>query len=163
MHRQGRAVHDTHQVRLLARGKETIHGDGVAGDREYGSSAGLIQFLTVLDGLMTRHSGVVTIATTNDPEAIDAAVNRAARFDQVVDVPLPSEEARGAILDLYLSRTDHRADLADLGRASDGLSGADLCEVVRSSLLDSHDSIVEHADLISATERLGRSKGLTPG
>ncbi|MGH3649501.1 MAG: AAA family ATPase [Acidimicrobiia bacterium] len=132
--------------------------DLIVGDREHGAGPGLIQFLTVLDGLMTRHSGVVTVATTNDPKAIDAAATRAARFDQVVFLGLPSLEARRAILDLYLSKVDHNADVGEISRISEGLSGADLREVVRSSVLDADAQVVAHEDMIQATERLLAAK-----
>ena len=128
--------------------------DLIVGDREEGGGAGLIQFLTVLDGLMTRHSGVVTIATTNEPKAIDAAATRAARFDQVVFLALPSAEARESILELYLSRIDHEADLTELSKMSEGLSGAELREVVRSGVLDAETHVVEHADLLGAVKQM---------
>lgn len=132
--------------------------DLIVGSREEGAGPGLIQFLTVLDGLMTRHSGVVTIATTNDPSAIDAAATRAARFDQVVYLGLPSEEARRAIVELYLSRVNHDADLDDLAARSDGLSGADLREVVRSAVLDSDNDTLTPDDLSQALRRMLSAK-----
>jgi cell division protease FtsH len=132
--------------------------DLIVGSREEGAGPGLIQFLTVLDGLMTRHSGVVTIATTNDPSAIDAAATRAARFDQVVYLGLPSEEARRAILELYLSRVSHDADLDDLAARSDGLSGADLREVVRSAVLDSDNDTLTPDDLAQTLKRMLSAK-----
>lgn len=128
--------------------------DLIVGSREEGAGPGLIQFLTVLDGLMTRHSGVVTIATTNDPRAIDAAATRAARFDQVVYLGLPSEEARRAILELYLAKVDHVADVGSLAGQSAGLSGADLREVVRSAVLDAEADVVTHDDMARAMERM---------
>ena len=129
--------------------------DLIAGPREDGGSHdGLIGFLTVLDGLMTRHSGVVTVATTNDPRAIDTAARRAARFDQTIYMDLPSEPARRAILERYLSKVSHTADLSELGAMSEGLSGADLREVVRSSVLDSDTEVIEHEVLKNAVERL---------
>lgn len=132
--------------------------DLIVGDRQDGVGPGLIQFLTVLDGLMTRHTGVVTVATTNDPRAVDAAAQRAARFDQMVHLGLPSEEARRAILELYLMKVDHVADLAGLASQSDGLSGADLREVVRSAILDADDGTVRQKDLAAASDRLMQAK-----
>lgn len=135
--------------------------DLIVGHREDESGPGLIQFLTVLDGLMTRHSGVVTVATTNDPRAIDAAATRAARFDQVVVLGLPSVDARKAILDLYLKKVDHDATLNELADRSDGLSGADLREVVRSALLDSESGTVGQEDLVVALDRVMSAKQAT--
>lgn len=132
--------------------------DLIVGNREDGASSGLIQFLTVLDGLMTRHTGVVTIATTNDPRAIDSAATRAARFDQVVFLGLPSRPARKAILALYLASINHAADVDALAERSEGLSGADLREVVRSGVLDAETSTLSDDDLTSAMERMLAAK-----
>lgn len=131
--------------------------DLIVGDREDGAHPGLIQFLTVLDGLMTRHTGVVTVATTNDPRAIDAAATRAARFDQVVFLPLPNEQARRAILELYLGKVDHDADIDALAAGSDGLSGADLRELVRSSLLDATGDVITNSVLTASLDRMLQS------
>ncbi|MGH7858157.1 MAG: AAA family ATPase, partial [Candidatus Binatia bacterium] len=57
--------------------------DLVVGHR-HGGSDSLVGFLLALDGAMSAHAGVVTVATTNDPDAIDAAARRAGRFDRVV-------------------------------------------------------------------------------
>ncbi len=127
--------------------------DLMVGDRETGVFPGLVEFLTVLDGLMTRHSGVVTIATTNDPDAIDDAVTRAARFDQVVPIPLPDEPARAAILHLYLARLEHAADVTALARASKGLTGADLREVVRAAVLDAEHDVLDHETLLATVRQ----------
>lgn len=124
--------------------------DLLVGDRMDRERFPLIQFLTVLDGLMTHHSRVVTIATTNDASLIDAAAARAARFDQVVEIALPDAATRQAILELYLAQVDHDADLAVLAALAEGLSGADLREVVRSAVLDAEGDRVSHPELVGA-------------
>lgn len=72
----------------------------------------------------------------------------------MVFLGLPSELARRAILDLYLRNVDHEADLSALAADTQGLSGADLREVVRSAVLDAHSSKVEQNDLIAALDRM---------
>jgi transitional endoplasmic reticulum ATPase len=59
------------------------------------------QLLTELDGIQGLQ-GVVVLAATNRMELIDPALLRAGRFDKLVEVPLPDEGARTAILRLYL-------------------------------------------------------------
>ena len=59
------------------------------------------QLLTELDGIQGLE-GVVVLAATNRMELIDPALLRAGRFDKLVEVPLPDEDARVAILRLYL-------------------------------------------------------------
>lgn len=117
----------------------------------------LLDFLGVLDGLMTQHRGVVTVATTNDPAAVDAGVRRAARFDRVVMFPVPDEAARRTILDVYLSRVDHDVDVERVARTTDGATGAELREYVRGALL-TVSGVITTEDLLAAVgtdEELG--------
>lgn len=137
--------------------------DLLVGDREQAARHALVQFLTVLDGLMTRHGRVVTIATTNDAEMIDDAAVRAARFDQVVSLRLPDAAQRTEILASYLRRVEHTGDLGALGQASDGFSGSDLREVVRSAVLDAEDATVQSHELVAALERRRDALRATPG
>jgi hypothetical protein len=116
--------------------------DLLTGSRdERTARAALFDFLTVLDGLMTRHHDVITVATTNDPAAIDAAVRRAARFDQVVTFPMPDRAARERILDVYLAALDHDVNIGAAARRTEGMSGAGLRELVRSALLAAEGSL----------------------
>jgi len=59
------------------------------------------QLLALLDGLETRN-GISVLATTNRPEAIDPALRRPGRFDQVVWMKPPDKHGRAAILTHYL-------------------------------------------------------------
>lgn len=127
--------------------------DLLVGDRDHHERGPLVEFLTVLDGLMTHHGGVVTVATTNDAKMIDDAAIRAARFDQVVPLALPDAGQRRDILGVYLRSVSHEADLDALARRADGLSGADLREVVRSAVLDAEANVVSHDELSASLER----------
>ena len=112
--------------------------DLVVADRHRGgghSTEALVDFLLALDGAITRHRGVVTVATTNDPAAIDAAAKRAARFDRVVDVPPPDAAGRAAILTRYLRSVAGPVDAARVAAATDGATGADLRELVTLAVL----------------------------
>lgn len=96
---------------------------------------GLHEFLAALDGVMSRHQDVVTLATTNDPSALDPAALRAARFDRLVEVPLPDAGARAAILRRYLGPLAGKVALQAVAGATAGASGADLRELVRRGVL----------------------------
>lgn len=62
------------------------------------------ELLQVLSG-GSEYADIITIATTNHPEAIDEALSkRAGRFDAHVRMGYPSEDAKRRILDLYLDR-----------------------------------------------------------
>lgn len=55
----------------------------------------LATFLTEMDGVGSlRGDGVVVVGATNRPEAVDRALLRPGRFDQVVYAPLPDDDAR---------------------------------------------------------------------
>ena len=84
------------------------------------------ELLQVLSG-GSAYGDIVTIATTNHPEAIDEALaKRAGRFDAHVRMGYPSDEEKQRILDLYLDRFGvnddvtrrrlHQTLMRDLGR-----------------------------------------------
>jgi hypothetical protein len=109
--------------------------DLVVGDRNQGASGSLLDFLVALDGAMSDHVGVVTIATTNDVGAIDPAAKRASRFDVVIDVPHPDETGRAAILERYLRDVPGAVRIERVVAATAGFSGADLRELVSDAVL----------------------------
>jgi SpoVK/Ycf46/Vps4 family AAA+-type ATPase len=115
--------------------------DLVVGQRTSGSGRALLGFLTALDGVMSQHKDVITVATTNDPKALDAAAKRAARFDRLIEVPLPCIEARATILARYLGEVAERVDVGAVAQATNGASGADLRELVRRSVLEYGDDL----------------------
>jgi SpoVK/Ycf46/Vps4 family AAA+-type ATPase len=62
------------------------------------------ELLQVLSG-GSAYADVITIATTNHPEAIDEALSkRAGRFEAHIRMGYPSEADKQRILDLYLDR-----------------------------------------------------------
>jgi len=92
------------------------------------------QLLVELDGLDANRD-VVVLAATNRPSAIDPALLRPGRFDVLVHVGLPDRADRLAILEVHLGSRPTAADvdLDGLAAATDGFSGADLAEIVRSA------------------------------
>jgi len=111
--------------------------DLVVGDRNAGATSSLLDFLVALDGAMSDHEGVVTIATTNDPRAIDPAAKRSARFDVLIEVPAPDAAGRAAILERYLRGLGTRVavDIERVAAATSGFTGADLRELVSDAVL----------------------------
>lgn len=93
------------------------------------------EFLNALDGARVR-DGILTLATTNDPGSLDPAIKRPGRFDSIVEVPLPDTAARQEILQLYLAQHGTNIDTARIAAALDGVTGADICEVVRRGVLE---------------------------
>ena len=107
--------------------------DSVASKGSRGETS-FAEFLDALDG--TRSSNdVLTVATTNDPEALDPAVKRPGRFDTIIEVPPPDLAGRTEILRLFLP-PDAPVDVTLVASALDGATGADLREVARRSILE---------------------------
>jgi transitional endoplasmic reticulum ATPase len=101
-------------------------------DIRHGAMRQLVnQFLAELDGIKTSNEGVLVLAATNAPWAVDDALRRPGRFDRVVFIPPPDERARIAILHLHLAdRPTSDVDVDSLARKTNGFSGADLAAVV---------------------------------
>jgi len=96
----------------------------------------LNQLLVEMDGFDTRQA-VVVIAATNRPDGLDQALLRPGRFDRRVTVDRPDWTGRLAILkihsrDVPLS-TD--VDLTNIARATPGMVGADLANLVNEAAL----------------------------
>jgi len=96
----------------------------------------LNQLLAEMDGFEDS-GGVVVLAATNRPDALDPALRRPGRFDREVIVPLPSRAERAAILASH-ARGKHLEPGTDLGQvaaATPGFSGADLANLVNEAAL----------------------------
>jgi cell division protease FtsH len=131
--------------------------DLVVANRRSGreSGGGLHDFLTALDGVMSSHDGIVTIATTNDVKALDDAAVRAARFDRIIEIPLPDAGLRALILTRYLGSLAVGIDVRAVAAATDGASGAALRELVRRAVLVDGDAFTTATLLRLAREGLG--------
>jgi SpoVK/Ycf46/Vps4 family AAA+-type ATPase len=100
------------------------------------------QLLSEMDGVADSNDGVYVLGATNHPWDVEVALRRPGRFDRMLLVLPPDEEARHAILRYHLkSRPVENIDLGKLARSTDGYSGADLAYVCESAaeraLLDS--------------------------
>jgi vacuolar protein-sorting-associated protein 4 len=79
--------------------------------------------------------GVLVLAATNVPWALDPAVRR--RFERRIHVPLPEAEARATLLRIHLGATPHELSAHEVLRLAtrlDGFSGSDLSVLVRGAL-----------------------------
>ena len=132
----------------------------------------LNQLLAEMDGFDPA-TGVVVIAATNRPESLDPALLRPGRFDRTVEVPLPNQAERRAILAEHTSGKPLAADvdLEVVARATPGLAGADLANLANEAAIVAvrHDrAMVTAADFHAARDRLllGRrdaANALLPG
>ena len=96
----------------------------------------LNQLLTEMDGF-EENLGVVILAATNRPEALDPALTRPGRFDRRVPVELPDLQGRIDILKVHARKikigTD--VDFNKIARMAAGASGAELANIVNEAAL----------------------------
>src|SRR3989344_781780 len=85
------------------------------------------QMLTEMDGLEILND-VVIIAATNRPDIVDPALLRQGRFDRVILTPVPDEESRRRILEIYLKKMPLADDVhaEELAKLTENYVGADL-------------------------------------
>lgn len=96
----------------------------------------LNQMLAEMDGFEATE-GVVMLAATNRPDVLDPALLRPGRFDRQVMVPLPTQEERFEILKVHLrdKKVSGDVDPMTVARATPGMSGADLANLVNEAAL----------------------------
>ena len=93
------------------------------------------QLLTCMDGLENME-GVITIGATNRPEIIDQALLRPGRFDRMILVGEPDEDARKKILKIHTKSVPLKnVKLGILAKKMVGYSGADIEGVVREAAI----------------------------
>ncbi|KAI6759262.1 hypothetical protein HG530_009942 [Fusarium avenaceum] len=100
---------------------------GAAGGRGSNNINTVAALLTEMDGF-EKLSGVLVLAATNRPDALDPALLRPGRFDQALYVGPPDEAAREAIFGVHLRGIPLNADvnISELARLSEGHSGAEI-------------------------------------
>jgi transitional endoplasmic reticulum ATPase len=129
------------EMDTLAPARGQHQGDSGVSDRVVG------QLLTELDGLQDC-ADVLLVGATNRRNAIDPALLRAGRLDLQIEVDLPTQENRLAILQVHNSdRPLADVNLADLAAQTDGWNGADLALLSNQAALEAiRDYRVSGAD-----------------
>ncbi|MFN8109945.1 MAG: AAA family ATPase [Thermoleophilia bacterium] len=110
-------------------------GSGMSGsDSE--REATLNQLLVELDGFDDRDR-IVVMAATNRADMLDKALTRPGRFDRRVQVGLPAEAGRLAILRLYADGKPLQSedDLERIATVTAGFAGADLANLLNESAI----------------------------
>lgn len=105
---------------------------GGSGDGSGVSDRVLAQFLSEMDGIEELR-GVLVLGATNRLDMLDEAVTRPGRFDVIVELGKPDDEARTEIFKVHLSNRPVEdgvdpVQLADLARGASGAEIADACD-----------------------------------
>lgn len=113
-------------------GKRSVDGEV----RDQVQERVLTTFLIELDGVTSDanpEATVILLAATNRLDAIDSAILRPGRFDELIHIPLPNPTERLSILKVVSKRTPltQEVDLAALAERTEGYSGAQLKNLVQ--------------------------------
>lgn len=101
--------------------------DGKNSDYHRQAVNGLLELLDGFD----RRTGVVVVAATNHPDNIDPALLRPGRLGRHYPIALPDDTAREKMFEGYAGFGVPPEHAERFRRATEGLSGADICQFVR--------------------------------
>jgi transitional endoplasmic reticulum ATPase len=135
----------------------------------------LSQFLAEFDGI-DELRGVLVLGATNRLDMLDAAVLRPGRFDQIVEMTMPSEEDRAEIFGVHLRNKPFSEDVRcdELATRTEGFSGADIAAVARNAAMtavrravqameaketEEPEVLIRRQDLDDALEEVNRGMG----
>ena len=105
------------------------------------------EFLTRLNDCAEKN--VFVVATTNRVDAIDSAVLRKGRLDEIIYVGLPDDKARKELLELELSKRPHEdVDTARIVELTKGYSSSDITYIVKESARWSFDQSIKSKSLV---------------
>lgn len=93
-----------------------------------------------MDGIASKEKeGVVVLAATNRPNALDPALRRPGRFDREIEIGIPKEKDRREILSKLLSRVPDccvsEEEISNIANVTHGYVGADLLSLIREAAL----------------------------
>ena len=157
--KMGRAIIFVDEIDSIGRKR----GAGLGGGHDEREQT-LNQMLAEMDGFETTE-GIVVLAATNRPDILDPALLRPGRFDRQIVVPLPESDERLAILKVHSrdKRLGTDVDLDTMAKATPGMSGADLANLVNEAALFAvrrGSTHIERIDFENARDRvvLGASR-----
>lgn len=126
----------------------------------------LTTLLNEMDGIETLE-GVTVLAATNQPEALDLALLRPGRFDDLLYVAPPDQKGREAILRVRQKRANFASDVdvAQLAEMLKGHTGAEIvsvcqkaAEIVLERILDGgleeQSASITMADFVAAAPKV---------
>ena len=151
--KMGRAIIFIDEIDSIGRKR----GAGLGGGHDEREQT-LNQLLAEMDGFEATE-GIVVMAATNRPDILDAALLRPGRFDRQIVVPLPESDERLAILKVHSQgkRMGTDIDLDTMAKATPGMSGADLANLVNEAALFAvrrGSTHIERIDFENARDRV---------
>ncbi len=130
-----------------------------SGDREVQRT--LMQLLAELDGFDVLEN-VKIIAATNRPDILDEALLRPGRFDRVIEIPIPDDAGRKAILQLHIDKmATKKIHLKTIVDKTTGFSGAEIkatCVEAGMIAIRQGRSYIKHEDFMESIKRINLKK-----
>ncbi|KAJ4390750.1 AAA+-type ATPase [Gnomoniopsis smithogilvyi] len=131
---------------------------GFGGSSSASSGGSGLNVLTTLLNEMQgfeQTQGVLVLAATNRPQALDPALLRPGRFDKLIYVKPPDEAARAAIFRKFVTVRNAAPDVDPEALASqtDGFSGAEIAKICSGAGLEAlrRDSLEEGGQVMGIT------------
>jgi transitional endoplasmic reticulum ATPase len=116
------------------------------------------QLLTEMDGLIAMEN-IVVLAATNKPEILDPALMRPGRFDRLIYIPPPDENARLQILKVHTRNMPlDNVNLDEIAKNTNGYSGADLEALCREAAMNALRRDSEKIEMKDFNEALKKIK-----
>ena len=111
------------------------------------------EFLTRLNDCAEKN--VFVVATTNRIDAIDPAIIRKGRMDEVIYVGLPDEDARKELFEIELLKRPHEdIDTAHIVELTKGYSSSDISFIVKECARCSFEESVKTKQLVKINQML---------
>tara|TARA_X000001036_G_scaffold82232_2_gene74057 strand:- start:6913 stop:8133 length:1221 start_codon:yes stop_codon:yes gene_type:complete len=130
-----------------------------SGDREVQRT--LMQLLAELDGFDALED-VKIIAATNRPDILDDALLRPGRFDRIIEIPIPDDVGRKAIIELHISKmSTKRIQIPKIVEKTSGFSGAELkatCVEAGMIAIREKRSSISQKDIMESIKRINLKK-----
>lgn len=128
------------------------------GDREVQRT--MMQLLSEMDGFHEL-DGVKVIGATNRIDMLDHALLRPGRFDRIIEVPVPTKEARTKIFAIHTAKMslDKKISLEEVAELTDGFTGADIkvaCMEAGMFALRQNKKKIELGDFNEAIQKLSK-------
>jgi len=129
-----------------------------SGEKSSDSPASRI-FGYFLTWMQEKDAPVFIAATANQIDLLPPEILRKGRFDEIFFVTLPSQQERNQIFQIHLrdrGKDPTLFDLSSLAKNSEGLSGAEIEQVVISAMFDSFskEKEIDNTSLVIATSSI---------
>ena len=129
--RMGRAIIFVDEIDSIGRKR----GAGLGGGHDEREQT-LNQLLVEMDGF-EANEGIIIVAATNRPDVLDPALLRPGRFDRHITVDRPTIQGREELFEVHTREVPiaDEVDFAKLARATVGMTGADIMNLVNEAAL----------------------------